>query len=393
MIAVIADDFTGAAEIGGIGLKYGLEVRIETEVIDASDVDLLIIATDTRSLTANDAAQEVAKITQKLIQLKPQYIYKKLDSVLRGNIAEELLAQMSACGRKRAIVVAGNPFLGRIIENGNYTIDSIPLNKTQFVNDPDFPVKSSSVIEIIGRNTYDVISKSVTQDLPQSGLIIGNVTNSTELKQWSEYIDNTTVAAGGSGFFDILLSREFSIQLNASVEPVLTGEKTLLVSGSAFPKTREVLDWMENCGIATKNMPEEVYSQQDFAPEYFENWVEDVLHALNNNQKVIISVDHENTSGENRALRVKKLVAQLVKEVMLNVELDDLFIEGGATTSQILGELNIEKLYPVKELDFGIIQMRVDEYPNLCITTKPGSYSWPKNISFKNTDKIELNNG
>jgi len=39
MIAVIADDFTGAAEIGGVGLRYGLQVLIETEVNDVSDVD------------------------------------------------------------------------------------------------------------------------------------------------------------------------------------------------------------------------------------------------------------------------------------------------------------------------------------------------------------------
>jgi hypothetical protein len=33
MIAVIADDFTGAAEICGIGLRHGLNVILETEAI------------------------------------------------------------------------------------------------------------------------------------------------------------------------------------------------------------------------------------------------------------------------------------------------------------------------------------------------------------------------
>jgi uncharacterized protein YgbK (DUF1537 family) len=45
MIAVIADDFTGAAEIGGIGLNHGLRVLIETKVKAVSGIDLLIIAT------------------------------------------------------------------------------------------------------------------------------------------------------------------------------------------------------------------------------------------------------------------------------------------------------------------------------------------------------------
>lgn len=389
MIAVIADDFTGAAEIGGVGLKYGLEVRIETEVKTVSNVDLLIIATDTRSLSSEEASFEIAKITQKLIQLKPEYIYKKLDSVLRGNIADELFAQMSTCGKKRTIIVAGNPFLGRSIKNGIYTIDSVPLNETHFINDPDFPGKSSSVVEIISRNIHQVVSKTVYDKLPNKGLIAGDVTNGEELKEWALKIDDDTIAAGGSGFFDVLLSRVYSSQLNVNVEPVSTGEKTLLVSGSAFPKSQAVLDWMRKSGVTTKNMPKEIYSRQHFSPGYFDNWAEDVLNSLKKNEIVLIAVDHENKSEENLAVHIKQLLAELVKKVMSIIELDDLFIEGGATTSGILGELGIEQLYPIRELDFGIIQMRVEKYPNLCITTKPGSYSWPNNILFKNiTDKI-----
>ena len=64
MIAVIADDFTGAAEIGGIGLKYGLNVIIETKVQEVSEADLLVIATDTRSLSADQASLEIEKITK-----------------------------------------------------------------------------------------------------------------------------------------------------------------------------------------------------------------------------------------------------------------------------------------------------------------------------------------
>ena len=94
MIAVIADDFTGAAEIGGIGLRYGLNVVIETEDIQSHNADLLIIATDTRSLSAKEASEHIFQITKELQKLKPQFIFKKIDSALRGNIAEELLAEI-----------------------------------------------------------------------------------------------------------------------------------------------------------------------------------------------------------------------------------------------------------------------------------------------------------
>ena len=68
--------------------------------------------------------------------------------------------------------------------------------------------------------------------------------------------------------------------------------------------------------------------------------------------------------------------------VMDRVAIDNLVIEGGATTHEILQNLDINRLYPYRELGLGIIQMRVEKYPDLCIITKPGSYNWPDNVEF-----------
>ena len=46
MMVVIADDLTGAAEIGGLALKYGLMAEITTTVNLHSRADLLIIDGD-----------------------------------------------------------------------------------------------------------------------------------------------------------------------------------------------------------------------------------------------------------------------------------------------------------------------------------------------------------
>jgi uncharacterized protein YgbK (DUF1537 family) len=391
MIAVIADDFTGAAEIGGIGLSYGLKVIIETKVKDVSNADLLVIATDTRSLTANEASVEIERITRKLILLNPQFIYKKLDSVLRGNIALELISQMSASDKKRTIIVAANPFNGRIISNGKYTVDSIPLDETYFAKDPDFPIKTSSAMEIIGRGKYNVFSKSFEDELPSKGIVIGDVTNAEEMNKWVSKIDETTIAAGGSGFFDVILSKLFSKQKQTLENKLEIGDKTLFVLGSTYPKAEKVIeDLIVGNSLVRKNMPEDIYRMKDFLPELFETWVVEVIECLNNNKKVIISVDYKYSDEEKIAIRIKKLMAKLVKRVVRSTELTDLFIEGGATTSQILRELKIAKLYPFNELDFGIIQMRSNKYPGLCITTKPGSYLWPQHFNsetFVNTNQ------
>ena len=81
MIVVIADDITGAAEIGGIALRYGFDVLLSDELDDAGNHEVIVIYTNTRSMTESEAAQIMGKLTSKSMQLKPSLFYKKTDSV------------------------------------------------------------------------------------------------------------------------------------------------------------------------------------------------------------------------------------------------------------------------------------------------------------------------
>jgi uncharacterized protein YgbK (DUF1537 family) len=46
MIVIIADDFTGAAELAGISLRYGLATDVCLNEVVESDADVLIVCTD-----------------------------------------------------------------------------------------------------------------------------------------------------------------------------------------------------------------------------------------------------------------------------------------------------------------------------------------------------------
>ena len=89
MIVVIADDFTGAAELAGLGLRHGLTVELDIEGVWSTGADLLVVATDTRSKILAEALQELQTLSAKITEQKPLWIYKKIDSVLRGHIIEE----------------------------------------------------------------------------------------------------------------------------------------------------------------------------------------------------------------------------------------------------------------------------------------------------------------
>ncbi len=56
-ILVIADDFTGAAEIGGIAHLFGLSVKMQTGLSGPGDTteDVVVIDTNTRSFSPEKA--------------------------------------------------------------------------------------------------------------------------------------------------------------------------------------------------------------------------------------------------------------------------------------------------------------------------------------------------
>ena len=98
MIIVLADDLTGAAEIAGLGHLYGLSVSLLTTMPNVlPQSQLVVLATDTRSMPEARAVHEVQNLCRQLRSVKTmgdekQIIFKKVDSCLRGHVVEEIQA-------------------------------------------------------------------------------------------------------------------------------------------------------------------------------------------------------------------------------------------------------------------------------------------------------------
>jgi len=70
MIVVIADDFSGAAEIAGVAWRYGLNSVIQTDSDLTMNYDVVVIDTDTRSKNEREARQIHKSIARILNQSK-----------------------------------------------------------------------------------------------------------------------------------------------------------------------------------------------------------------------------------------------------------------------------------------------------------------------------------
>ena len=281
MIVVIADDLTGAAELGGIGVRYGLDVEIETEVNTNTKAHLLVISADSRSLPEKEAVALMATITKDVARLKPGIIYKKVDSVMRGHIVEELKVQMEAMHMHKALLVSANPLLGRTIRDRVYYMQGQPIHTTSFSIDPEFPVKSSDVLHMLHTEDAQVQVRKKEEGILDQGITVGEASDMEDLKTWALQADANTFLAGAANFFIAVLEKQgYKSKVVVEQKFKLPGTSSLFVCGTTFQKSREEINRIWKNEGPVSYMPLEIINSTKDASQYFEKWSEDVVSLL-----------------------------------------------------------------------------------------------------------------
>src|SRR5215212_1235793 len=149
LIAVIADDLTGAADTGVQFVHAGYRTAVffrATEVL-ADDLDAVAFDTDSRTMPAGFAAKCVLEAAH--LAREARILYKKLDSTLRGNVAAELAAALGGARRERAVVAPAFPAAGRTTVGGILRVHGVPVDETEMANDPHTPVSEAHVPSLL----------------------------------------------------------------------------------------------------------------------------------------------------------------------------------------------------------------------------------------------------
>ena len=366
MIAVIADDLTGAAELGGIGLRHGLRTEIRTIVPEHTTADLLVIAADSRSKPEPAAIEEMTMITRALKTAQPEWIYKKTDSVLRGHVIAELKTHLDILGLRSALLIPANPILGRTILDGHYYLNGKPIHHSAFSFDPEFPIYSSDIQEMLHTQNKPVQLRKPDEELPVNGIVIGEVNDLTDLQTWAHRLPAHALAAGAAGFFSALLDRNFPSKPCA---PGGIGAPLLFISGTTFDRSRDSIKRHKDAGGPVRYLPEN--------PD--EVWLDEIAYLLEKHTKAVIAIDPAWHSYPAHELRAH--MAKIVNDILGKITPAEIIIEGGATAYAILNATGWHTFIPKQELAQGLVRMQVAEAPDLFVTVKPGSYPWPEAVS------------
>jgi len=378
-LLIISDDFTGALDTG-VQLSAGGAATYVTMDSDfnmsdfTQDIDVLVINTETRHLNQDQAFKTVFSITQRALNAGIPYIYKKTDSVLRGNIGAELAAVLNASGYKQIHFIPAYPEMGRVTINGVHYADGVPIAESIFGNDPFEPVLYSDIPSIIASQTLTptyVIDQMEDEEWKnKEGILIHDSHTSKDMESIAHTLmtGKTSCLLAGCAGFAALLPKMLGIQGRESVTPVLSPHM-LIACASIHPVS------LAQCKDASqKGVPQYILSPKEkldrfwIGKESANAMVNEMLLSCEENPVVILNA---NGPGEPEAtylyakengITQERLRTEIVSvmgymiEALLDKELNaTVFLMGGDLLYQFAKQTGIKAISPICELEKGVV--------------------------------------
>jgi len=386
MLIVIADDFSGAAEMAGIAYRYGLRVKVQLDFSGIDDAEVVVIDADTRSMKERNAVKQLESIAGTLKKItKPIRLFKKIDSAMRGHLLAEIKTLQKQFDCKRVFLLPANPGKDRKIIRGKYFVNGIELNKTVFARDPGFPIASSIVAEIVNasKDHFPHTTISTKDTIPIDGIITGDIESRSDLKNYIQYSDANDLVCGAAECFEAYLEH---LGYTADNTKIVTKEFkqlvfTLIINGSTVKNTAEN-DLIKKLNIACVPLPGNWERNECILGKNEEsNWHKEVLDLLRHHHIAMVSIDHPIKEVKGASEIFTGYFVALIKYISNSIDIakTHFCITGGATASAIARSIKITRFNVEEEVAHGVVTLGSDNSSGF-FTVKPGSYPWTESF-------------
>ncbi len=380
MIGVIADDLTGAAELGAVGLRHGLRAEILREGKPDAQADLVCVDTDSRSCPPAEASLRAERAARALHAAGARWIYKKVDSILRGNVTAEVEGVMHALSCDRAVILPANPSLGRIIRNGEYYVHGKPIHRTEFARDPEHPRLSSQVMRLMGKPERNLLRLGGPgMETPHNTLLIAQADSPEQVRRWADMAAPDLLPVGGSEFFAALLVRENGAPLETPPAEVdFDSGQQLFVCGTASRSAKRLMASARAAQVPVFSLPLELMWGTQFSDGARDVISRRVVQSLESHRRVVLSVGLPQVQDFKVSRRLSEYLVQITERVLRKVPVQNIFAEGGATSAELVRRMKWKRIEVKREWAPGVATLAVSGGVSQFLTIKPGSYSWPE---------------
>ena len=357
---LIADDLTGACDTGVQFARYGLSSYAWSDLSRAPgwSSNVVSVNTDSRCDELARSKTKIQQVANLCVDVRPKILIKKIDSTLRGNVGQEILATMESFHRDFAIIAPAYPAMGRTVENGVLEINDGTTPRRIDIRRLLEEQGISAEYLADSPGAVDDIVASLRGVATRRKLFIADSANQADL---DELVSNAHdprhhllwVGAAGLG---LAVARHLGQPIAHRLPP---------------PKDASVLFWIGSTCPATIEQRRFLIANSDAVEVAAEpGALETARHAINAKRHLIVSVERNSASRDG-------VVAFL--DGLKGLPLAALVLTGGDTAAQACKALGIDPIQLMDEIAPGIPWgfLHGGSFENLPVATKAGGFGGP----------------
>lgn len=378
-LLIIADDLTGASDVGVQFSRQGIPALVYTGLtpsLDAfADYQVIVVNTESRHLDPVEAATRVSYTVAQGIKSGATHFYKKTDSTLRGNIGSELESFMKATCCRTLPFIPAFPKLKRTTQNGfQYVLDK-QLHVSAFAGDPLEPVTESFVPAILKKQTdleTTVVSKVEqstvdAKQFAQEAIYIFDALTDSDLRAAAEAIqrnDLARVTAGSSGFAECLPTL-----ISFEPQPVTRsdmGGAVLVINGSVNEVAFAQVAHARDRGFVSITLAPETLIAEDLnGSSGLEEMIIKIVALGERGKDVILTCSRSSSvPGQARdtaqtCTRIARNLGEITRRLLTRSAFKSLVVFGGDTLVGISKACGWSRLLPCEELVPGVVVSRI----------------------------------
>ncbi|WP_042196362.1 four-carbon acid sugar kinase family protein [Paenibacillus camerounensis] len=408
MIGVVADDTTGANDIGIMFTNNCYAVKVITfdskNAPSPEQADVIVIDTDSRLDSAKESYDKVFKATKQLRELNCTTYYNKTCSVFRGNIGAELDAMMDVLGESFAVISLAFPKNGRKTRHGIHRVNGKRLEDSEFAKDPVHPTLESDLVKVLQSQTARKVSLipietvrkgiyalsfAISKAKERCNYCIIDSETQNDLKLVAQAIYQLPIICGSSA-----IAEELPLYWGATngLEPLRHKDMrdsngVLIVSGSLTPQTKMQTAALIVQGINYIVMDSRKFFNSESCNFEVERAVCEAVPLIHSGKDVLVMADNNpdivketKQIGQNLGLNelkvsktVSAILAEVTHQVLLKTSFKRLIVAGGDTSGTVTRKLGIVGSYIIKEIETGL-PSGLSIGPELLIVLKSGSF-------------------
>ncbi|MCS0494625.1 four-carbon acid sugar kinase family protein [Ancylobacter sp. MQZ15Z-1] len=389
-IGIVGDDLTGAAAVSGAFAQRGFRCVLETADATArtpdhsagqgAPADLLALMTESRHMPAPEARRVVASATRHLVAAGCTLFYKKIDSLLRGQVGLELQAMLDAMPGRSIMVVPATPSNGRITRDGVQTrladADSGGVDAGAFIRARP---ESAHIPTLLHAAMDAQIATVALDELADPNALLRTLEDAQGRvivcdAERAEHLHVLACAGLRAGITIFAGTSDFA----AAVAEVLAAQRAdegqvLVVAGSASATSHAQLATLEEAGLGRVAWLGEAALR---AGDH-EGLVRDALEAAQGRPAIVVASAAPVEGGDPAdAAAVAGLLAAAAADIIASRPVRGIIATGGDTTIALLHRLGVDRIEPQTLLEPGIALCAVRGTPldGMTLVTKPGAH-------------------